>query len=96
MGGGGGGGVVFLPDCGSVTDIDPNSTTNGTLSIGDCTITALTGRPGESISGHIAFQRWRHSLVWTGSKMVVWGGDRAGVLVLNTGGIYDPRADPTP
>ena len=38
--------------------------------------------------------RRRHSLVWTGSKMVVWGGDFTGVL--NTGGIYDPRADPTP
>jgi hypothetical protein len=38
--------------------------------------------------------RRNHTLVWTGSAMIVWGGDFAGPL--NTGGIYDPSADQTP
>lgn len=38
--------------------------------------------------------RKRHSLIWTGSHMIVWGGDFAGVL--NTGGMYDPANDSTP
>ena len=33
-----------------------------------------------------------HSAVWTGSKMIVWGGGTAGGLS-NTGGVYDPTAD---
>lgn len=33
-----------------------------------------------------------HSLVWTGSKMLVWGGLASGTYV-NTGGIYDPDTD---
>jgi N-acetylneuraminic acid mutarotase len=32
--------------------------------------------------------RWRHTAVWTGSEMIVWGGDASGVS--NTGGAYDP------
>lgn len=34
--------------------------------------------------------RYRHTAVWTGSKMIVWGGtDNFGGL--NTGGVYDPE-----
>ena len=32
-----------------------------------------------------------HTAVWTGSKMIVWGGFDGGYL--NTGGIYDPATD---
>jgi N-acetylneuraminic acid mutarotase len=35
--------------------------------------------------------RWRHTAVWTGSVMIVWGGRAA--TVLNTGGRYDPATD---
>ena len=36
--------------------------------------------------------RYWHVAVWTGRKMIVWGGDtQAGDT--NTGGIYDPKAD---
>ena len=36
--------------------------------------------------------RRSHSAVWTGEKMIIWGGyDSGGVT--NTGGIYDPATD---
>lgn len=35
--------------------------------------------------------REQHSAVWTGSKMIIWGGNGGpGKLVLNSGGVYDP------
>ena len=37
--------------------------------------------------------RYQHSAVWTGSKMIVWGGTDAAVVYLNSGGIYDPVAN---
>ncbi len=36
--------------------------------------------------------RGNHSAIWTGSKMIIWGGQNDTTL-LNTGGIYDPAAD---
>ena len=33
-----------------------------------------------------------HMAVWTGKKMIVWGGGNS-VALLNDGGIYDPAAD---
>jgi N-acetylneuraminic acid mutarotase len=36
--------------------------------------------------------RWFHTAVWTGSKMIVWGGRAAGGP-FSTGGIYDPATD---
>lgn len=37
-------------------------------------------------------ERAEHTLIWVGSKMVVWGGVFASLL--NTGGIYEPSVDP--
>ncbi|MBI4701458.1 MAG: hypothetical protein HY744_09910 [Deltaproteobacteria bacterium] len=39
--------------------------------------------------------RWGHVAVWTGDKMVVWGGALGAGYdnVTNTGAIYDPVAD---
>lgn len=41
--------------------------------------------------------RGHHSAIWTGSKMIVWGGQNDGgnatATLLNTGGIYDPATD---
>ena len=31
--------------------------------------------------------------VWTGSEMIVWGGEGAPFVLLNTGGRYDPSTD---
>ncbi len=36
--------------------------------------------------------RHRHTAVWTGTEMIVWGGD-GGAGDLNTGGIYNPAAN---
>ena len=32
--------------------------------------------------------RFRHTAVWTGTEMIVWGGQ-----LINTGGRYDPATD---
>ncbi|MBI1951170.1 MAG: hypothetical protein HYS34_07390 [Acidobacteria bacterium] len=37
--------------------------------------------------------RYRHTAVWTGSVMVVWGGMGPGDAFMETGGRYDPAAD---
>jgi hypothetical protein len=34
---------------------------------------------------------WRYTAVWTGSKMIVWGGFSSGAI--DTGGVYDPAAN---
>ena len=37
--------------------------------------------------------RGRHTAVWTGNDMVVWGGSSADDITLDTGGRYDPATD---
>jgi N-acetylneuraminic acid mutarotase len=38
--------------------------------------------------------RWAHTAVWTGTRMIVWGGVGAGLLhYFSTGGQYDPGSD---
>src|SRR6185436_21172672 len=38
--------------------------------------------------------RVKHTAIWTGSRMIVWGGSSSQVSVyLNTGGVYDPVSD---
>ncbi|MEO8502592.1 MAG: hypothetical protein ABI609_01735 [Acidobacteriota bacterium] len=37
--------------------------------------------------------RYRHSVVWTGTEMIVWGGTSDGSTVLNSGGRYKPATD---
>jgi len=34
-----------------------------------------------------------HTVVWTGSEMIVWGGEDNNFLVINTGGKYHPATD---
>jgi hypothetical protein len=34
-----------------------------------------------------------HRAVWTGSTMIVWGGDGLGFTYTDTGGVYDPATD---
>jgi N-acetylneuraminic acid mutarotase len=48
------------------------------------TPTSTVNAPSER-SGHIA--------VWTGSKMIVWGGNNTTSGPLDTGGIYDPQTN---
>src|SRR5204863_58303 len=37
--------------------------------------------------------RFAHMAVWTGTRMVVWGGEQPGFNYKNTGGIYNPATD---
>src|SRR5712692_9918031 len=37
--------------------------------------------------------RLRHTAVWTGSEMIVWGGFGSCLLTCNIGGRYDPTTD---
>jgi hypothetical protein len=37
--------------------------------------------------------RWSHTAVWTGSRMILWGGYATTAVYFNTGGQYDPAAD---
>jgi N-acetylneuraminic acid mutarotase len=37
--------------------------------------------------------RFDHTVVWTGTEMIVWGGTRDGLINLNTGGRYSPATD---
>ena len=37
--------------------------------------------------------RYSHTAVWTGSEMIVWGGEDINGNVLDTGGRYDPSTD---
>src|SRR6266545_1677157 len=48
------------------------------------TPTNLTGAPDGRVS---------HTAVWTGSEMIVWGGDDENSLDINTGGRYNPSTD---
>jgi len=42
-------------------------------------------------NGNAPSARWYHTAIWTGSEMIVWGGNFP--VVLNTGGRYDPSTD---
>jgi len=44
-----------------------------------------------STGANVPVARFKHSAVWTGSKMIIWGGGSA--IEENTGGIYDPVTD---
>jgi N-acetylneuraminic acid mutarotase len=48
------------------------------------TPTNLTGAPDGRVS---------HTAVWTGSEMIVWGGDDGNFFQINTGGRYNPSTD---
>jgi N-acetylneuraminic acid mutarotase len=37
--------------------------------------------------------RLSHTAVWTGTEMIVWGGQKNGIISLNTGGRYNPGTD---
>jgi N-acetylneuraminic acid mutarotase len=37
--------------------------------------------------------RFDHTAVWTGSKMIIWGGALPGSVVLQSGAVYDPATD---
>lgn len=46
-----------------------------------------------STGANVPMNRYQHTAVWTGSKMVIWGGTDGGGNSYNTGGLYDPALD---
>src|SRR6185369_2490472 len=46
-----------------------------------------------STGTNVPTARYAHSVVWTGSRMIVWGGWIGGSGAVNTGGRYDPATD---
>jgi hypothetical protein len=45
------------------------------------------------VGANVPSQRYRHTAVWTGTEMIVWGGRDAAGTALNNGGRYDLAAD---
>jgi N-acetylneuraminic acid mutarotase len=37
--------------------------------------------------------RWKHTAIWTGAHMIVWGGQTSPGVYTNTGGRYDPETE---
>lgn len=65
---------------------------NGTLKSGGRYDPALDQwHPVDEAGAAVPFNRFNHTAVWTGTEMIVWGGD--GATSFNTGGRYDPALD---
>jgi hypothetical protein len=46
------------------------------------------------VDANTPFSRLSHSAIWTGSEMIIWGGDNnIGYVPFNTGGRYNPTSD---
>ena len=97
-----GGGLVTVNTAGSTITVGGGGTPSGSFVIGksgDATLVAA----GYSEIGPSNQDLWTattttraptgraaHTAVWTGSKMIVWGGGGPGPTYFNTGGQYDP------
>lgn len=46
-----------------------------------------------SVNAQTPVARELHTAVWTGTKMIVWGGQANGNVYQSTGGVYDPSDD---
>ncbi len=51
------------------------------------------GWTATSIGENLPSERISHTAVWTGTEMIVWGGEESYEVYLNTGGRYDPVND---
>lgn len=56
-----------------------------------CVAGGCVGWTGLSATG-LPAARWDHSAIWTGTEMIIWGGEGAGGR-LNDGHAYDPATD---
>jgi N-acetylneuraminic acid mutarotase len=77
------------PSTPTPTPTPPIPATGGRYDPGTDTWTATSTINAPSV-------RWRHTAVWTGSEMIVWGGswtDMVGPHYYNSGGRYDPISD---
>ena len=46
-----------------------------------------------SVGTNVPEARTAHTAIWTGSEMIIWGGQTDEVTQFNTGGRYDPSTD---
>ena len=46
-----------------------------------------------SVGANVPAERYDHTAVWSGTEMIVWGGNLTAGSGLNTGGRYDPEND---
>jgi N-acetylneuraminic acid mutarotase len=80
------GGMILSTDPGNQNLIDAGFVKLGQTGLGSCA--AWDERAG----GSPPTARYRHTAVWTGSEMIVWGGDgNSGYL--NDGGRFDPASN---
>ncbi len=97
------GGQSGVPSGGMILSTNPSSANllaAGYVSIGQ--FGSLTNGSSNGVGTNESWQapspasppsiRTDHTAIWTGSKMIVWGGYN-GTSYLNTGGIYDPAAN---
>jgi N-acetylneuraminic acid mutarotase len=77
-------GSMVLGPVGDITLIGAGYTEIAPTSISFWTATSTAGAPSA---------RENHTAVWTGTRMIVWGGYVSGALYLNDGGQYDPVAN---
>jgi N-acetylneuraminic acid mutarotase len=77
-------GSMVLGPAGDTTLIGAGYTEIASTPINYWTATATTGAPSA---------RYIHTAVWTGSRMIVWGGVNGSSADLNDGGQYDPVAN---
>ena len=100
-----GSGLVTVSTVGSTVTVGGGGTPSGSFLLGNPGDTALIG-VGYTELGTSNQDAWKttsttsaptgrqyYTAVWTGSKMIVWGGSPDGLNFLNTGGQYDPATN---
>ncbi len=79
---------------GSVVVASQNANDSDLLNAGYVRFSTVSSNDwSNGASGGQPSSRVRHSSVWTGDDLIVWGGEIASGLFSNTGGIYNPAAD---
>ena len=99
-----GSGLVTVNTAGSTITVGGGGTPSGSFVLGSPGDTTLVGAgytevglsnqdfwKATTTAGAVPAGRYVHTAVWTGSKMIIWGGFNGAFL--NTGGQYDPVAD---
>lgn len=80
--------------CVDLTSSPSDCGTCGHACFGSCAMKKCADKWQPTATAGAPVGRARHVAVWTGSRMIVWGGQTAGGSgVTNTGGLYDPVKD---
>jgi hypothetical protein len=85
-----------ISGCGSLARQQYTSiftTSYGILSWGGFNGTAATNDGCGLSTVNVPTARFGHTAIWTGTKMIIWGGNNGSGSFLNTGASYDPTND---